>query len=673
MDYAQEACKWCVEYICIQRETIHFYRDTDNTENQPEMPVQLCECMGNFYDAPVIRFFWQKIPLVDMFVNSKRKLNAKTRRQTDATIRKTYFLHKILNRIDAEKDAFYLKKRIQTHSGSKYFRAIANELFGDLNSYDKTVEQVANDISNLTYVYSTRINSLKDIDTKLYPTQVTHAVHDSGLSPFLLNPELFHILTPGSYLDSGNRNWDRNVVERYGFQIPINKHVFDSLSIPLKSLSSAQNEKSGSVTMTLEFDSGVIQPMFDKALNPQNDIARTLFRGNKEKNEWFDIYRDKPHAEILIVCKLLGDLLQAYYTKLYILHLIPEKRQSVLFFTCDKILVLRCKLFHVPVLYNTPLKDVRSMIDASMEENGSSIQALYYVPSSEDVTAPMKSYYKDHVITINNAIIRRIRNVIEKGTYKKKDGTVVLVSPEMVEHLNAINQHIRHKINEFVSINTQCYTVEEYQRVVDRYRAIELFDSKQEIFYSFHDSLFPEFQDTLLVPLRQFSQQGGGTESFSYNMTIENSDFTELPSLDPDENILEHVSVRHAVLNRIYRTLQHMFPDKSKDELCFLSDDMYTKLVRYYDFVGNNCIDPFFLAQCIRILMERDMMFVEYETMYSEYNQLRVGQHRTNPGEDILFPSVQRQKLGKAFGGRKRQTRKNRKGVHFTAHKRHSC
>jgi hypothetical protein len=312
------------------------------------------------------------------------------------------------------------------------------------------------------------------------------------------------------------------------------------------------------------------------------------------------------------------------------------------------------------------------------KESSQYLKVLYYIPAMENVTNDIKQFYREHIKNINNVIIRRISNVIDKGSFKRHNGTYVSLSLELSEYLKQIVTHINSKQIEFAKLNTELMTTKEYQRESYRYRAVELFDSKQEVLYSFHDSLFPEFADRLLVGLRGLLQSGGGngsTQEDKYDMGKEEFDFTLLPDVSPDENILEYVIPRHVISNRIYKALCDIYPEKTKDSLCYLADDMYSKLIRYYGYVGESCVGLEFLKACIRIITERELLLHEFEELHFAYKQMYPDEdsdsieeterepihtdYMENFTHTHMISSIP--KPIKVGGKKKRQTRKNRK------------
>lgn len=115
-------------------------------------------------------------------------------------------LHKLLTRIDIEKDA-----KGQITNGLVYFKHIMNRYFGDLRSYNIAYKELGTNVNKTTntsfgseYFLSTDASRGDNIT---YVHHINRSFYDAGISPLIFSDSIAIILTPGSYLDPANKTW----------------------------------------------------------------------------------------------------------------------------------------------------------------------------------------------------------------------------------------------------------------------------------------------------------------------------------------------------------------------------------------------------------------------------------------------------------------------------------
>lgn len=269
-----------------------------------------------------------------------------------------YSLHKVLNRIDVEKDAVKCIKKIS--EGLAFFRQIADMLFGKIGGYDATYSQIEDKIEKITETsvgYPRMYNTDNKYESNLLPDFISHSIQDSGLSPIFFNKDIIFVINPGSFLDPCKRTWDE-YTELYGFDKVLTKeNTFNIVQLPVNNLHCKQL-KDNKYEFVIDFGFKTIYTLFDSGLLPVNTDAIEYFsiRGNSAKNEWFNKNKIDEHdkGRLLILCKELGDTLQALYAKFFIMEQLYSNRNKLCLFTCDKLLARRCQLLGVPVILNGP-------------------------------------------------------------------------------------------------------------------------------------------------------------------------------------------------------------------------------------------------------------------------------------------------------------------------------
>ncbi len=596
-------------------------------------------------------------------------------------------LHKILSRIDVEKDAIKATPRIS--EGLPFFRNIANRLFGNMGKYDSSYGDMESRIECITETHlpldSPRIYNIDNIDNNYYnnllPANITHCIQDSGLSPIYFNNKITFIINPGSFLDPCKRTWDE-FSELYGFDKILTKdNIFNNLQIPVTEMQCKTNVPN-IFTFILDFGFKIIQVDFNNALQPINDDADTFFniKGNKNKNDWFNLNKidDEESAVLLILCKELGDTLQALYGKYYIMEQTYADRNKLCLFTCDKLLARRCQLLGVPVILNGP--------DKNLTENN---YAIYNCQAMNTVSINMHEYYKNHVEQNNLNIIKTIDIVLNQKWYRLRTGQTVKTTGKIETILRAIKTMIYNRTQAFQTINSQHMTLLEYRLFTNHYRAISIFDCIQLTLNEGVDYLFIHkfSSDTpILKELRLSIPIIGGSDNnanvYKYDMKKYRFDFTTIDyskyeEYDEEEySIFTDYPIRIIIINKLYTLLTQQYPDKSKDECCYIANDIYNILYMYFCYLCESLYTDAFLKDCILAYTAPLLSYSEFADFYrshtdnkkldisdvSEYINKAEEIYNTiiNTDQYTSIPTILPQ-LVSVIGGKKRRTYKKRR------------
>ncbi len=220
-------------------------------------------------------------------------------------------LHRMLNRIDVEKDA--VQPATSIREGYSVFSDCADELFGKMEySYAQSDARVIRAIYNYsTYVPAPLIitNMLPMHSSIVIPAYIELVIQDAGFSPKQHLPYLKNVVTPGSYLDPASRSpgdiWSEFGTLDHDEFVSLGFHTIESLKSELYPDHSCE--------ITLQFkDDAPIVARFQSDFKVHSGHTH-YFSGNTYKNSWFNSSANKKEGKRYILCKELRDTLQAYY------------------------------------------------------------------------------------------------------------------------------------------------------------------------------------------------------------------------------------------------------------------------------------------------------------------------------------------------------------------------
>lgn len=389
-------------------------------------------------------------------------------------------LNKEINRLDIEKDAFKPKINIDTEGGNNLFIYCADQMFGNLDKYSRQLSKIENIFKKYNKGKVANYNSYDNKYDNFLPSIITHSIYDTGVNPRNINNKIKIINTPGSYIDTATKIKHD---EECCFSDILTTNDFKMLGIDnINELRNTDKINILDTSIVFTFDK-VINPKFNKLIN-NIAIRPQYFKGNSIKNEWFNnnVLKFSNHGKehyktevikegkIYILCKLLGDLLQAYYCKLYLDKLPKEKRNSCCIFTLDNILRLRSILLNIPVLYNVG--------------KGMDTLETTYQTSDPNIDTHFKKLYYDIMKNHNDSIIEHINSILTIGYFYVNKQRIIInekiksILAKLITYINIktiaaknldnpileiyrkqiysyMGHHIFHKMNNHVYI---CYT-----------------------------------------------------------------------------------------------------------------------------------------------------------------------------------------------------------------------
>ncbi len=371
-------------------------------------------------------------------------------------------LNKLINRLDVQKDVIKPSINVNTERGKILFTYCANELFGNHKTYNGQLKYITETLENYNKGKIGNYNSYDNKYINFLPFNITRGIYDTGINPININNSIKIINTPASYIDTAIKIKHN---EECCFSDILTSSIFKILGIDnITQLRNVDNGNTMNTSIVFNFDKTnniTINPIFNKLIN--NILVRPqYFKGNSIKNEWFNknVLKTSIHGKeqyktdiinegkIYLLCKLLGDLLQAYYCKLYLDKLPKEKRNSCCIFTLDNILRLRSILLNIPVLYNI--------------DKGMNLLETTYHTSDPNINMQFKKLYYDIMKTHNDSIIVNINNVLTIGYFYIQNNRI------------NINEKIKTTLVKFIKyINTKTIAAKELDNpILETYRKL---------------------------------------------------------------------------------------------------------------------------------------------------------------------------------------------------------
>lgn len=301
----------------------------------------------------------------------------------------------------------------------------------------------------------------------------------------------------------------------------------------------------------------------------------------------------------------------------------------------------------------------------------------------------MHKYYKDQVEQNNINIIKTIQTVLTQKWYRLRSGQIVKTSQNIEIILRKIIDSIHMRNTAFQTINTQHMTLLEYRLFTNHYRAISVIDCIQFTFNEGFDYLFiHKFpSDTpIMTDLRRYIPIVGGGNDISYifDMKKERFNFTNIDYSKYDEfeeeeySIFTDYPIRIIIMNKLYTLLTIRYPEKSKDEVCYIASDIYNILYVYFCYICESLYSDEFLNAGISMYQEPLLSYTDFIKMYESYkgssltDVVNISEYITQVekvyesmyGENIHVNSVSKHMqlpFVSVIGGKKRRTYKRRK------------
>ena len=288
-------------------------------------------------------------------------------------------IHKIINKIDANKDARHARPPVDTNNGRPRFESAVDFMVGDKEFLYNT-DQHLKDIEDFVVPpiekiksrpeYYAFANSLGDtpilvsmlkpnnvkIIASVIPETYTCAFVDAAANPKEYQPDIVVYETPAAFIDPGTRSKGEKLLPNVGKNDAIKIDLYNYGFAP-NSFFKASIRSDGRADLEIHFTGCIIKTIIDRNGNCQNLTINDspgpddLFSGNPTKNEFLNTQNEPLFAKAYVICKELGDTVQCIIL-LALEKLYPDviNTSTSITFTPDIVFALRCRLLGVPCL-----------------------------------------------------------------------------------------------------------------------------------------------------------------------------------------------------------------------------------------------------------------------------------------------------------------------------------
>jgi hypothetical protein len=555
-------------------------------------------------------------------INSKNKLNE---------------LHRILNRLDIHKDAYKSEEHIESENGKELFNYLSNDLFGNMNSYETTKilfeEKI---IKYMNTIHNLPISSLffkkKKISTINIPSDIKYIVYDTGVNPIILRPDLILLITPGTYMDPAPKLSDEfvKINKKYlEFDRKLNYNDFIELGIDSILIIKTVLQKNDYCKINIQLSNNdSVNVIFNNELKPIKG-DKEYFDGNATKNAWFDYNKlDIKNIEILneskkyILCKLIGDLLQAYYLKLII---DTNNSKNFCLITIDNNLRIRCILLNIPVI---------------IKNHKNKMTEYLYQTTDNSILNGFQSMYLNMVKEHNEYNIEFINEILKNNHFKIND-TLVILNDEIKSVLTEIKNTIEDANKQVDTINFKDFSdMNKYRKYILKYKSFFMFGKLNEEYILYTNNttrLFPgslskddyiykmnKKIDDYIFSLIKFTGGSKFTkvlDTYFKNLIAPLDDLNDYNKYSKlVDTYIENDENSKGVQLCIYYNLLKF--NKDKFILFNEIEVLYNYLILFYDYVGKVIVDDKFMTSIIKLYKEnklQNMSYEEFENLVKEW------------------------------------------------------
>lgn len=486
-------------------------------------------------------------------------------------------IHFRLNHVDVIKDAKEPSENIHSNNLAFFNNCVAYLFRNVVNNYKVEIDTLHNIINKTCSVGTgkvypkTRIPILRhplDKFVSLLPKRIKYAVQDSGLSPNKFK-DVIYLVTPGSYIDAAKRSSDNQYLF-YGFDHRITKSDFLHLGFQhIESFSTKLNEYN---ECTVKINYTFMEPLdivFSEMMDPR-DSSMIFFTGNINKNKWFNNVKEPINKRMyafgcaLILSKVLGDTLQAYYGKLFEQSL-SDGGNRVCLFTCDTILTDRCRLMKLPV------------VSFNHEKYKNETYECVYYPTEGIIDTEMKTIFETYLISHNESVKHIINTVLTIG-YCIVDKYIIHLTNEHKRIFEEIKSNI-HALSvscTILQIQTINMSPDDYRSVIMKYLAPHPF--------SIHGGYYYVCDVQLAKRLLPRVLHGGGLKQIS------NSIFNEEYASWGDD-LMEELPLELQLKRRIILVLRDKVGTLPNHILVPRTKLIFDKLFRYFAITGETTLN----------------------------------------------------------------------------------
>jgi hypothetical protein len=560
------------------------------------------------------------------------------------TFKKIQKLHTTLNILDVYKDAFLEKHRINTETGKELFIKTTNKLFNRIENYSSLKTSFEKDIKKL---FKKNYKSLPITKTKIYnktksafgvPKNIKAVVYDTGINPLYLRPDLSVIITPATYIDPAPKlkEYAETKIKRKYIEFTNNLKINNFIEFGIKDIIKLESDinletKNCEINLSFSFNQK-LNVIFNEKSVPINGNKEYFF-GNATKNNWFSSQKNNNNSysvthegEKYILCKLIGDLLQAYYLKIIVDKL--QSKPNYALITIDNNLKCRCILFNIPVIVKNHLNNAS--------------EYMFY-SSHTTIMSSFKQLYLDLVIEHNENNIELIQKIITNGSF--------IIGEDIIQINTNIGLFLNNMIHEIKNANILIKTIDakmykdldNYRKEIYKYQSFFVFGNLEDKYLLYQNNttrLFPGlFSETDIIYTTEktiddyiFSIatfRGGAkddtievfVDKYFNNGIYEDIDFTDYKDYRDAVNKLEGEDENYDALELcLYYHLLKFEEDPLViyNELQVLNG--YFGL--YLDYTGKLITNDKFIYSIVKRYKEdklRNLTFTEFETLFKNW------------------------------------------------------
>lgn len=489
-------------------------------------------------------------------------------------------LHRIMNRIDVEKDAYFCSSYPVERN-----RALLNThidlLFGPLpkSDYTRSLEY----LELLIEKHESIDNNEIVVDTyneKIYhnilPKFIQYGIQDAGLSPQRYDKHIKTLITPGSYLDPAKRS---SAEGYFGFDRVLQKRDFVNIGMHTIYKLSPVLRHDKSCTIVIEFvGNHKISTHFSYDFKPIHGDTQ-YFKGNYTKNKYIDSNEvNSIDLTKFVLCKELGDTMQAVYGKLCADE-IPDGNKRVCLFTNDNILTLRCKLIQLQVVYNVM--------------RGKNEKTIHHYPTMSYVTEAYIEMWRENIKAHNTFVIQNISNILKEERYYLVNGRMIsFTHNNTIKHI--LNKYIIFTNNstiKFLSLRAETMPLNTYRRLSIAHHLPRLFFGNILNSTAISVQIFTDADRIALTTGESTLMRGGGDTLPGIAFETEEDDYT-VDRIYTDDDI-PSVKTKHT----LYTLMRDHFTNKNT--LCYVIEGISSMLGIFFGYVGMSTYNEDFLKYVV--------------------------------------------------------------------------
>ena len=346
-------------------------------------------------------------------------------------------------------------------------------------------------------------------------------------------------------------------------------------------------------------------------------VGDTLyFQGNSFKNTLINNkITNKDTTNLLILCKELGDTLQAYYGRKFIEDGLATQK-NICLFTNDRMLMYRCQLLHVPVVFST--------------KRDKTTKVFYFHPVIDEMQAEFINMYREQLASHNESVVTHINRILAQQFFLTMNGRTIRFdnsssSSEIATVLRKLIEEINYYTQYCLNANIRWTNINHYRRLIEVFYAVHMFYGN--VLITIPD-LFIRHSDSFVLPTSYHrflaavaaTQVGGSDGSaprlFFDTLGLRTPSFDFMAEIDPQME--DYTETRIFYSHELFTQLIRRFMDKTIVEICVTTSNIGNLLYHYFGYAARSSWNSDFLAKIVDLYYSEkglDLSLVEFEKM----------------------------------------------------------